>query len=114
MLALDRSFSATVKSVEGVAALFGAAPATDHATFARYAAPLLAADRTLLNLAWAPRVTADERAKYEDAVHLEAISDFHFTERDSAGKLVVAGQRAEYVPLYMLEPLAPNRAALGF
>ena len=113
-LALDHSFSATVKSVEGVAALFGAAPATDHATFARYAAPMLAADWTLLNLAWAPRVAAGERPKYEGAVHLDGINDFHFTERDAAGKLIVAGRRAEYVPLYMLEPLAPNRPALGF
>jgi len=111
---LRRSFAATVRSVEGLAALFGAAPATDHATFARYTAPLLAVDPTVLNLSWAPRVPAEKRAQYESAVHVDGVSDFHFTERDGAGNLVAAGARPEYVPLYMLEPLAPNRPAFGF
>ncbi|MGH7001708.1 MAG: CHASE domain-containing protein, partial [Stellaceae bacterium] len=112
--ALSRSFSATASSVEGLAALFGAAPMTDHDTFRRYVVPLLAADPTLLNLAWAPRVSADKRAQYESAVHIDGVSDFHFTERDSVGKLVPAGPRPEYVPLYMMEPLASNRPAFGF
>src|SRR5579872_1227101 len=111
---LSRSFSTAAKSVEGLAALFRAVPMTDHATFARYVMPLLSADQTLLNLAWAPRVPTDKRAQYESAVHLDGASDFHFTERDGTGKLVTATARAEYLPLYMLEPLVPNRPAFGF
>lgn len=48
---LSRTFLATLRSVEGIAALFGAAPSTDRVIFARYVEPLLASDPTLLNLA---------------------------------------------------------------
>jgi len=59
---LNRTLLATLKSVEGVAALFGAVPATDRAIFARYVEPLLASDPTLFNLIWAPRVPSAKRA----------------------------------------------------
>ncbi len=111
---LSRTFLATLRSVEGISALFGAAPSTDRGIFARYVEPLLAADPTLLNLAWAPRVPSAKRVEYESAVNINGTTDFVFTERDDAGKLRPAGQRSEYLPLYMLEPLGPNRAALGF
>jgi len=112
--ALNRSFLASLKSIEGIAALFGAAPATDRATFGRYVEPLLAADPTLLNLIWAPRVLLAGRAERESAVNKDGITDFVFTERDQAGQLRPAGSRSEYVPVYMLEPLGTNRTALGF
>jgi CHASE1-domain containing sensor protein len=112
--ALSRSFAATVRSVEGIAALFSAAPGTDRATFARYVTPLLATDQTLLNMAWAPRVPLAERGRYEEAAHADGATDFRFTERDAAGNLIPAAQRPEYVPLFMLEPLAASRPAFGF
>jgi methyl-accepting chemotaxis protein len=111
---LSRTFLATLRSVEGIAALFGAAPSTDRVIFARYVEPLLASDPTLLNLAWAPRVPSAKRAEYETAVNTNGTTDFVFTERDDAGKLRPAGPRSEFLPLYMLEPIGPNRAALGF
>jgi methyl-accepting chemotaxis protein len=111
---LNRTLLATLKSVEGVAALFGAVPATDRAIFARYVEPLLASDPTLFNLIWAPRVPSAKRAEYESAANTKGATDFVFTERDEAGKLRPAGQRSEYLPVYMLEPLGANRAALGF
>jgi CHASE1-domain containing sensor protein/uncharacterized protein YoxC len=104
---------ATLRSVEGLAALFGAVPAMDRGIFARYVEPLLASDPTLFNLIWAPRVPSAKRAEYEAAVNINGVTDFVFTERD-VGKLRPAGQRSEYLPVYMLEPLGANRAALGF
>jgi methyl-accepting chemotaxis protein len=112
--ALNRSFLAPMKSVEGIAALFGAAPATDRATFGRYVEPLLAADPSLLNLIWAPRVLLAGRAELESAAKKDGITDFAFTERDQAGQLRPAGSRSEYLPVYLLEPSGQNRTAMGF
>jgi methyl-accepting chemotaxis protein len=92
---LNRTLLATLKSVEGVAALFGAVPATDRAIFARYVEPLLASDPTLFNLIWAPRVPSAKRAEYESAANTKGATDFVFTERDEAGKLRPAGQRSD-------------------
>jgi methyl-accepting chemotaxis protein len=110
---MSRTLLATLRSVEGLAALFGAVPAMDRGIFARYVEPLLASDPTLFNLIWAPRVPSAKRAEYEAAVNINGVTDFVFTERD-VGKLRPAGQRSEYLPVYMLEPLGANRAALGF
>src|SRR5512142_2181180 len=64
--ALARSFEASVKSVVGVAALFGSAPTTDRKTFARYAGPVVADEPTILNISWVPRVAGEQRAHYEE------------------------------------------------
>src|SRR5690242_2838879 len=89
---MSRTLQATLRSVEGLAALFGAVPAMDRGIFARYVEPLLASDPTLFNLIWAPRVPSAKRAEYEAAVNINGVTDFVFTERD-VGKLRPAGQR---------------------
>jgi methyl-accepting chemotaxis protein len=75
---------------------------------------LLAAEPEIVNLYWSPRVPGDKRAAYEEAAHAEGFSDFHFTDQISDGKFATAAQRSEYFPVYMIEPLAPNRLAFGF
>jgi diguanylate cyclase (GGDEF)-like protein/PAS domain S-box-containing protein len=65
-------------------------------------------------LEWLPRVPLAQRADYEAAARDEGLSGFQFTERNAQGALVAATDRAEYFPVYYLEPYAGNEAALGF
>ncbi len=65
-------------------------------------------------LEWLPRVPRDQRAAYEAAARREGLEGFQFTERDAEGRLAPAADRAEYFPVYYLEPYAGNAAALGF
>ncbi|HND22553.1 MAG TPA: CHASE domain-containing protein, partial [Acidobacteriota bacterium] len=48
------------------------------------------------------------------SVDAQAFEDFQFIESNAEGRLVRAGDRAEYFPVYYLEPHAGNAAALGF
>jgi PAS domain S-box-containing protein len=60
------------------------------------------------------RVTDKDRAAYEQARRQEGLPHFVIFERDAAGNQVVAKRRADYFPVHYIEPLAGNKAALGF
>ncbi|MFP6747056.1 MAG: CHASE domain-containing protein, partial [Alphaproteobacteria bacterium] len=65
-------------------------------------------------LEWIPRVTAPERGTFESKARKDGLAGFTFTEKDSRGGMVIAGMRKEYFPVYYVEPLKGNEAAVGF
>lgn len=68
----------------------------------------------LRDTGWAPRVTAAGRDAFEHAVQATGLPDFQIVERGPDGKLVRAGDRAEYFPILYSDPDAINRPVLGF
>jgi PAS domain S-box-containing protein len=65
-------------------------------------------------LEWIPRVTYSERMSYETEAWLNGLTDFRITERDGQGNILRAGERAEYFPVYFVEPCKGNEIALGY
>ncbi len=63
---------------------------------------------------WVPRVLAADRARFEAAARQSGLVGFRFTESDARGNMVPAPPRAEYYPVYYIEPMAGNERALGF
>ena len=63
---------------------------------------------------WIPRVPYVEREGYEQQRRAEGYDNFSFTEIGEDGLLTRAGYRAEYFPVYFVEPFAGNAAAHGF
>jgi signal transduction histidine kinase/CheY-like chemotaxis protein len=63
---------------------------------------------------WIPRVPYAEREGYEQRRRAEGYADFSFTEIGEDGLLTRAAYRAEYFPVYFVEPFASNTAAHGF
>jgi diguanylate cyclase (GGDEF)-like protein len=68
----------------------------------------------LRNTGWAPRVTLAERDDFERAVRAEGFVDFEIKERDAAGRIVRAAERAEYFPVLYPDPMEIAPEALGF
>ena len=64
-------------------------------------------------LEWIPRVTDNQRSERE-AQAAQRIPGFMFTERVASGEMVRATDRMAYYPVYYLEPVAGNEAALGY
>ena len=64
-------------------------------------------------LGWNPRVAAVDRAAVEQAA-AAVFPQFQFTELTADGRLVRAGERAEYFPAYFLEPYVGNQAVMGY
>lgn len=81
--------------------------------FHRFVAPIIGY-HDFQALEWIPRVAREQRAGFEAAARKDGLAGFQFTERDPEGRLVPAGDRDEYFPVYYLEPYAGNEAALGF
>ena len=81
--------------------------------FHRFVTPILEY-RSFQALEWLPRVLLAQRADYEAAARDDGLTHFQFTERNAQGALVRAVDRAEYFPVFYLEPYAGNEAALGF
>jgi signal transduction histidine kinase len=69
---------------------------------------------TIQALEWIPVVPHHQRDAYEKAAQTDGYSDFQFTEQGEDGRIVSAGQRKEYFPVYFLEPLQENEIAIGF
>lgn len=64
-------------------------------------------------LEWSPRVLHSQRFAYEKRLQKEGFNNFQITEL-SLGELVRAGDRLEYFPVTYVEPLADNKAAIGY
>jgi diguanylate cyclase len=91
-----------------------AAPELDHDGFQRFGASWLSRFGGLQAIGWIPRVTHKQRSAIESAEHAhDSTRDFKILEHSSNGRLVTAGQRAEYYPIRYITPLEANRRALG-
>ena len=82
--------------------------------FRRFVADPLHRQPELLALGWTPRVTADDRPAYEAAARADGLAGFRFQQLGRSGEPVRASDRAEYLPVYYLEPADRNALALGF
>jgi PAS domain S-box-containing protein len=65
-------------------------------------------------LEWVPVVPKAARAAFEAAARREGLTGFRLTERDATNRLVAAGDRPVYYPVFYVEPLAGNEPALGY
>ncbi len=82
--------------------------------FRDFTAEALARHPEIQALSWDPCVPLAERAAYERTARASGSPGFTFTEFNAAGRLVPAGTRPSYVPIYLLQPLDRNLPALGF
>lgn len=79
--------------------------------FAEFAAPLLDTE-AVTALEWIPRVTASDVASYQQ-FRQTSVPGFALRQFTGSGTFGPASGRSEYFPVAYVEPLAPNRAALG-
>ncbi len=101
-------------ALPALAAFHTHAEAITRKEFHAFTQPLLKDLTGIQALAWAPIVPAGSRPIREMEARLAGLKQFHFTEPAGDGKLASAAPRAQYVPIYFLEPLAGNEPLLGF
>jgi diguanylate cyclase (GGDEF)-like protein/PAS domain S-box-containing protein len=79
--------------------------------FAGFATPLLISTEAY---AWAPRVTAAERATFESKAREDVRADYSILELDGQGGFRQAGQRETYFPLLFVQSMGRTAAPAGF
>jgi PAS domain S-box-containing protein len=82
--------------------------------FREFVREALARHPEIQALSWNPLVPAARRAEYEAAARRDGLADFGFREINAQGRLLPAGLRAEYAPVYFEEPSAGNEPSFGF
>lgn len=102
--------AAALRSVRG---LFNASDYVSRSEFHTFI-KTLEVDDHVQALEWIPRVPLADRADYEDLARQDGLVDFQFTERTSQGAIATAEVRANYYPVYYVEPMAGNEKAVGF
>jgi len=103
------------EALHGIAGLFEASESVTAAEFRAYTRTPLQRHESLHALSWNQYVPRSELASFEQAQRSQpGLGRYQVTERDAAGELAPVGRRPAYVPVTYIEPLATNRAALGF
>ena len=97
-----------------VASLYEAHGGIDRQEFHKFVQQALDRQPELRALSWNPWVPDVQRSDLEAAAQRDGLTDFRFRELNSNALFVTASRRADYVPIYYIEPMTGNAAALGY
>ena len=86
----------------------------DRKQFESLAAPLIAYFPGVRSLQWVPRVSAADRAGHERTARNDGVAGYRIREKNAAGKMVPAGPRDEYYPVFYGCPGQEAGRRLGF
>ena len=111
---IQNNVEQNLQQLESTVALYAASNEVTREEFNEFVQFYLPSHPEIQALEWIPRVPHSQRSTYEEAARQDGFTDFQFTERNSEGQMVRAAQRAEYFPVYFVEPYSGNEAALGF
>ncbi len=111
---LKREIDINLEVVRDLGGLFHGFATVSRRQFHYFAGLTVARHPSIQALEWIPRVPRTERAAHESTARADGLTDYRIAERRDSGALVGAGERDAYFPVYYVEPLAGNEAALGF
>jgi len=112
--ALKDHLDINLHELKSLGALYAASPTVNRSQFREFVSRFLADRPGIQALEWIPRVPDSRRAEYEQAAREDGFAGFQFTDRRAQGQMVRAARRAEYFPVYFVEPYKGNEIALGF
>jgi sigma-B regulation protein RsbU (phosphoserine phosphatase) len=104
----------TTEETFHLASLFLVSGHVSREQFHTFARDMLTRHYGTAALEWAPRVTAGERAAHERLGRAEGLGDYRIRAAGPGGGLVVSPPKSEHYPVFYVEPLEPNRQAIGF
>lgn len=111
---VQRAVGEHVRLLQDAAVLEQSTESADRHRFADLVTPLLGERSGIRALEWVPRVRHQDRGTYVLAAREAGLANFEFRDRRDGRVSAPATRRAEYLPVYFVEPMAGNEAALGF
>jgi PAS domain S-box-containing protein len=103
-----------LESLESIKSFYLASTNVDRAEFKEFTGHILERHQSIQALEWIPRIKNEERAEYAEMAKADGFVDFEILEKNAKGLMVKADQRAEYYPVYYVEPMKGNERAFGF
>ncbi len=113
-LVFENAIESNLESILSLNAFYEASQFVSREEFKIFAGTEIEHHTSIQALEWIPRVPEDKREVYETKARHEGLPEFRITEMKAQGNMVPAGRRPEYFPVYYVEPLRGNEAAIGF
>ncbi|MEW2911453.1 CHASE domain-containing protein [Leisingera sp. JC11] len=114
ILQVNNLIQTNLATVQSLAAFYESSEFVTRQEFKVFSSSILSWHKGVQALEWLPRVEDKERSIFELAGRQDGQPNFQITEKRGDGKMVPAASRSEYFPVYYVEPLRGNEAALGF
>ncbi len=112
--AVKREIETALETLQGLHSLYLSSEEVTKSEFQKFTKSSLLKHKGIQALGWIPRVSRSERETFEQLAQADGFPGFRITERESQGKMVRAGEKNEYFPVYFIEPYKGNEAAMGF
>ena len=113
-LALKRLIEDKLLILESIQSMFAAVEGVPQPEFGLFIEPLQARNDGVQALDWVAHVRHVDREAFEAARRRQGIKDFEIRERKAQGVMVRAAQRAEYFPVFSLDPEESDEDSVGF
>jgi PAS domain S-box-containing protein len=111
---LQRQINSDLQALVSLQAFYLHSEKISRAEFSSFTKSLLLQHTSIQAIEWIPRIAYYQREEFEKAAKKDGFLDFQITERRAQGKVVRAGTREEYFPVYFVEPYGSDEIALGF
>lgn len=111
---IDEHIAQDIAILHSIRGLFKASERVTRSEFRTFTSDLLALYPAMRAVGWIPRVQKHERREIETRAQDDGLDGFQITEAADQGTMVRAGERNEYYPVYYIEPLERNEAALSY
>ncbi|MGB6129195.1 MAG: CHASE domain-containing protein, partial [Psychrilyobacter sp.] len=111
---LNFELAQNINILNAVEQLFLSSKNVDREEFQVFTGLFLKNNPKIKALSWAPLVKSNEREKYEIVAQKEGYKKFKFTEINEDRKMIKRKDSSQYYPVYFIEPIIGNEAALGF
>jgi signal transduction histidine kinase/sensor domain CHASE-containing protein len=112
VLMVQREIEQNLGVVQDIGSFFDASKWVGRREFRKFVGPALKRYSSITALQWIPRVTATERASFEEEAR-RSFTRFSINETSQAGDLVRAEQRPVHFPVLYVQPYPLNKEALG-
>jgi len=111
-ITIEKEVVSITEQLRAVGRLFDASDEVNRAEFAMFNRSMLALPGVRA-VKWLPRVTPDERARFERAARRSGAADFVIHEADGSGRRVPAAAREEYFPVWFADAGPAVQVELG-
>ncbi len=112
VLMVQREIEQSLGVVQDIGSFFDASQWVGRRDFRKFVGPALKRYASIAALQWIPRITATERASFEEEAR-RSFTKFRINESNQAGDLVKAEQRPVHFPVLYVQPYQLNKEALG-
>jgi signal transduction histidine kinase len=112
VLMVQREIAQNLGVVQDIGSFFDASEWVGRREFRKFVGPALKRYSSITALQWIPRVSATERASFENEAR-RSFARFRIHESNPAGDLISAKQRPVHFPVLYVQPYPLNREALG-